>query len=90
MRMGPVEVMVLFNLHRKNQQMQQFRASTTPISVIGNCMFMLIFCITFVLCSLIFATYFNIYNLSYPGMLPPSLRKENNLPIMMIAILTYI
>jgi hypothetical protein len=32
-------IMGLFNLHRKNQQMQQFIASTTPISVIGNCTF---------------------------------------------------
>jgi hypothetical protein len=32
-------IMGLFNLHRKNKQMQQSRASTTPISVIGNCTF---------------------------------------------------
>jgi hypothetical protein len=40
MRMGLAEVMGLFNLHHKNQQMQQLRTSMAPFSMIGNCMYM--------------------------------------------------
>ena len=40
MRMGLAEVMGSFNLHHKNQQMQQLRTSMAPFSMIGNCMYM--------------------------------------------------